>query len=113
VVSSADPLRPYSWFTRPERGLVPENISICTDKQYEIARITSGAIKTLGSVNYTLHGRMNRFQIAPEETVLTEDGSTGRDIPREDMWILASEECRAYPFETGNRDDCSRYGLFG
>jgi hypothetical protein len=121
VVSAADPLRRNSRFYRPERGLVPEDMSICTDKQYEIAGITSGAIKTLGSVNLTLYGLTYRYQVAPEETELTEDGLVGRDIHCREGYVdtseyrykLGSEECPAHPFETGNRDDCSWYGLFG
>jgi hypothetical protein len=34
-----------------KQGLIPDNIPIRTDKQYEIAGITMGSIKTLGSVN--------------------------------------------------------------
>jgi hypothetical protein len=59
-----------------KRGLIPDNVLICTDKQHKIAIM----IKTLGSVTLTLHDRMYRFQIAPEEIQLTEDGLIGRDI---------------------------------
>jgi hypothetical protein len=32
-----------------KRGLIPVNVPICTDKQYEIARTSLGSSKTLGS----------------------------------------------------------------
>jgi hypothetical protein len=38
-----------------KQRLIPDNIPICADKQYEIAGITMGSIKTLGTVNLTLH----------------------------------------------------------
>jgi hypothetical protein len=41
--------------------------------------------KTLGSVNLTLHDRTYRFQAAPEEIKLTEDGLIGRDILKDSV----------------------------
>jgi hypothetical protein len=63
-----------------KQGLIPENIPICADKQYEIVGITMGSIKTLGSVNLTLHNRTYSFLVAPEEIQLTQNGLIGRDI---------------------------------
>jgi hypothetical protein len=63
-----------------KRGLILDNVPICTDKQYEISGISLGMIKTLGSVNLTLHDCTYRIQVAPEEIQLTEDGLIGRDI---------------------------------
>jgi hypothetical protein len=68
-----------------KQGLIPDNIPICADKQYEIAGNTMGSIKTLGSVNLTLHNRTYRFQVAPEEIQLTEDGLIGRYILRDSI----------------------------
>jgi hypothetical protein len=61
-----------------KRRMIPDKIR--TDEQHEIAGITLGSIKTLGTVNLTLHDRMYRFQLAPEEIQLTEDGLIGREI---------------------------------
>jgi hypothetical protein len=63
-----------------KRSLIPDNIPINTDTQYEIAGITTGSIKTLGSVELTLHDSAYRFQVAPEEIQLNEYGLIGRDI---------------------------------
>jgi hypothetical protein len=62
---------------------IPDNIPICADMQYELAGITMGSIKTLGSVNLTSHNRTYRFQVAPEEMQLKEDGLIGRDIQKD------------------------------
>jgi hypothetical protein len=43
-----------------KRNLIPDNFPINTDTQYEIAGITAGSIKTLGSVELTLHDRAYR-----------------------------------------------------
>jgi hypothetical protein len=50
-----------------KRSLIPDNIPIDTDTHYEIVGITTGSIKTLGSVELTRHGSAYRFQVAPEE----------------------------------------------
>ena len=68
-----------------KRGLIPDDVPIHTDKQYEIAGITVGSINTLGSVNLTLHDRTYKFQVAPEEIQLTEDGLIGRDILKDSI----------------------------
>ncbi|PNF20391.1 hypothetical protein B7P43_G09709 [Cryptotermes secundus] len=68
-----------------KRGLIPDDVPIHTDKQYEIAGITVGSINTLGSVNLTLHDRTYKFQVAPEEIQLTEDGLIGRDILKDSV----------------------------
>jgi hypothetical protein len=66
-------------------GLIPEYIPIHTDKQYELAGITTGSIKTLGSVHLTLRYRTYVFQAAPEEIQLKEDGLIGRDILKDSI----------------------------
>jgi hypothetical protein len=68
-----------------KRGLIPDNIPIQKNKQSKIAGITLGSIKTLGSVNLTLHDRTYRFQVAPEEMQLTQDGLLGRDILKDSV----------------------------
>ncbi|PNF39993.1 hypothetical protein B7P43_G15585 [Cryptotermes secundus] len=68
-----------------KRGLIPGDVPIHTDKQYEVAGITVGSINTLGSVNLTLHDRTYKFQVAPEEIQLTEDGLIGRDILKDSV----------------------------
>ena len=62
-----------------KRNLIPDNIRINTDTQYEIAVITKIFIKTLGSVKLTFDERSYRFQVAPEEIQLNEKW---RDRPR-------------------------------
>jgi hypothetical protein len=42
-------------------------------------------IRTLGSLNLTLHERTYRFQVAPEGIQLTEDGLIGRDILKDSV----------------------------
>jgi hypothetical protein len=44
-----------------------------------------GSIKTLGSVNLTLHDRTYRFQVASEEIQLTEDVLISRDILKDSV----------------------------
>jgi hypothetical protein len=68
-----------------KRGLMPDNIPIRIDKQYDIAGITLGSINTLGTVNLTLHDRTYRFQVAHEEIQLTEDVLIGRDILKDSV----------------------------
>jgi hypothetical protein len=68
-----------------KRGLIPDNIPIRTDKQYEIAGITLGSINMLGSENLTLNERTYKFQVEPEEIQLTEDGLIGRDILKDSI----------------------------
>jgi hypothetical protein len=63
-----------------KQGLISDKISICADKEYEIAGIIMGSIKTFGIVKLTFHDRTYRFQVAPEEMQLTEDGLIGLDI---------------------------------
>lgn len=63
-----------------KQNLIPDNIPINTDTQYEIAGITNGSNKTLGSVELAFHDRPYRFQVAPEEIQLSEHGLIGRGI---------------------------------
>ena len=53
--------------------LLRHNISINTDRKCEIAGITTGSIKTVGSVELTFHSCLYGFQLAPEEIQLNED----------------------------------------
>jgi hypothetical protein len=68
-----------------KRSLIVDDIPIDKDTQYEIAGITTGFIKTLGSVELTLHGSAYRFQVAPEEIQLNEDGLIGRDTLKDSV----------------------------
>jgi hypothetical protein len=68
-----------------KRSLIPANSPINTDTQYEIAGITTGSIKALGSVELTLHDGACRFQVAPEEIQLNEGGLTSRDILKDSV----------------------------
>jgi hypothetical protein len=61
-----------------KRGLIPGNVAIHTDRQYEIAGIKVGSIKILEIVHVML--RDHNFQVAPWEIQLTEDRLIGRDI---------------------------------
>lgn len=44
-----------------KQNLIPNNIPINIDTQYEIAGITIGSIKTLGRVELAFHDRSYRF----------------------------------------------------
>jgi hypothetical protein len=68
-----------------KRSLIPDNSPINTDTQYKIPGITAGSIKILGSVELTLHDSGCRFQVAPEEIQLNEDGLIGRDISKDSV----------------------------
>ena len=68
-----------------KRNLIPDNIRINTDTQYEIAVITKIFIKTLGSVKLTFDERSYRFQVAPEEIQLNENGVIGQDILKDSI----------------------------
>jgi hypothetical protein len=61
-------------------SLMPDKIPIKKDKQLEIIGMTKDTIKLLGSTELTLREDFYKFQVAPEEIHLNEDGLIGRDI---------------------------------
>ena len=66
-------------------NLIPDNISIKTDKQLEIVGIKTGSIKPSGNTETTLHEGVYNVQVAPEEIQFNEDGQIGRDILKDSI----------------------------